>query len=60
VTKYLQLAGIHDASVHALRHNFAAHHVKKGTSLASMRAAPGHESLATTSLYVGLAREQMD
>ena len=60
VTKYFQQAGIHDASVHALRHTFATHHVKKGTSLASVRAALGHESLATTSLYVGLAREQMD
>jgi site-specific recombinase XerD len=60
VTKYLQQAGILDASVHALRHTFATHHVKKGTSLASVRAALGHESLATTSLYVGLAREQMD
>jgi site-specific recombinase XerD len=60
VTKYVQQAGIHDASVHALRHTFATQHVKKGTSLASVRAALGHESLATTSLYVGLAREQMD
>jgi site-specific recombinase XerD len=60
VTKHLTAAGIHDASVHALRHTFATHHVKKGTSLASVRAALGHESLATTSLYVGLAREQMD
>jgi site-specific recombinase XerD len=60
VTKYLAVAGIQGASVHALRHTFATHHVKKGTSLASVRAALGHESLATTSLYVGLAREQMD
>ena len=36
------------------------HHVKKGTSLASVRTALGHEILATTSLCVGLAREQMD
>jgi len=60
VTKYTALAGISDASPHALRHTFATHHVRKGTSLASVRAALGHESLATTSLYVGLAREQMD
>ena len=60
VAKYAAAAGITDASPHALRHTFATHHVKKGTSLASVRAALGHESLATTSLYVGLAREQMD
>jgi integrase/recombinase XerC len=60
VAKYAAMAGITDASPHALRHTFATHHVKKGTSLASVRAALGHENLATTSLYVGLAREQMD
>src|SRR5690242_321791 len=60
VAKYARQAGIRDASPHALRHTFATHHVRKGTSLASVRAALGHENLATTSLYVGLAREQMD
>ena len=60
VAKYAAAAGITDASPHALRHTFATQHVKKGTSLASVRAALGHENLATTSLYVGLAREQMD
>jgi integrase/recombinase XerC len=60
ITKYAVVAGIPEASPHALRHTFATHHVRKGTSLASVRAALGHESLATTSLYVGLAREQMD
>src|SRR5215213_9824080 len=60
ITKYAAAAGIPDASPHTLRHTFATHHVRKGTSLASVRAALGHENLATTSLYVGLAREQMD
>ena len=60
VAKYAAAAGISDVSPHALRHTFATQHVKQGTSLASVRAVLGHESLATTSLYVGLAREQMD
>ncbi len=60
VAKYATAAGITDASPHSLRHTFATHHVRKGTSLPSVRAALGHESLATTSIYVGLAREQMD
>jgi site-specific recombinase XerD len=60
VAKYSAAAGIPDASPHVLRHTFATHHVCKGTSLASVRTALGHENLATTSLYVGLAREQMD
>ena len=60
VGKYLEEAGIAGASTHALRHTFATHHVKKGTKLDVVRQALGHESLATTSVYVGLAREVMD
>jgi integrase/recombinase XerC len=60
VAKYLNEAGIPGASTHALRHTFATHHVRKGTKLDVVRQALGHESLATTSVYVGLAREVMD
>jgi site-specific recombinase XerD len=60
VAKYLAEAGIAGASTHALRHTFATHHVRKGTNLDVVRQALGHESLATTSVYVGLAREVMD
>jgi integrase/recombinase XerC len=60
VGKYLAEAGIAGASAHALRHTFATHHVRKGTKLDVVRQALGHESLATTSVYVGLAREAMD
>jgi integrase/recombinase XerD len=58
--KYAAPAGITDAPPHSLRHIFAIHHIKKGTSLASGRTALGDENLATRSLYIGLAREQMD
>ena len=60
VRQYLAEAGIPDASTHALRHTFAMHHVTKGTKLDVGRQALGHESLATTSVYVGLPREVMD
>lgn len=60
VAKYLAEAAIPGASTHALRHTFATHHVRKGTKLDVVRQALGHESLATTSVYVGLAREVMD
>jgi len=60
VGKYLKEAGIAGASTHALRHTFATHHVRKGTKLDVEHQALGHESLATTSVYVGLAREVMD
>ena len=60
VSKYLQEAGILGASVHTLRHTFGTHSVKRGTNLRVIQEALGHASLETTSLYVGLAREEMD
>ena len=60
VAKSLNQAGIGGATVHTLRHAFAAQHVKRGTKLDVVRQALGHESLATTSLYVELARDVMD
>ncbi len=48
------------ATVHTLQHTFATHSVKKGTKLDVIRKALGHSSLATTSIYVDLAREVMD
>lgn len=60
VAKYLRQARIAAASVHSLRHTFATHMVKKGTRLDVVRQALGHESLKTTSIYVELARDEMD
>lgn len=60
VEKYLTAAGITGASVHSLRHTFATHQTRRGTKLDVVRQALGHESLATTSIYVELAREVMD
>ncbi len=53
-------ARIYGASVHSLRHTFATQMVKKGTKLDVVRKALGHSSLKTTSIYVDLAREEMD
>jgi integrase/recombinase XerC len=60
VKKYLDEAGIEDASVHTLRHTFATHHVAKGTSLRTVQEALGHQDLKATSAYVSLAREVMN
>jgi len=60
VNKYFDEAGIHRASVHSLRHTFGTHMVKRGTNLRVVQEAMGHKDLKTTSLYVGLAREQMN
>jgi site-specific recombinase XerD len=59
VKKYLDDAGIQNASVHSLRHSFATHHVAKGTSLRTIQEALGHTDLKTTSIYVSMAKEAM-
>jgi Phage integrase family len=56
VSKYVREAGITGASVHTLRHTFATHQVKLGTSIKAVQDALGHSSLKTTTIYVSLAR----
>jgi site-specific recombinase XerD len=60
VKRHMAEAGIERASVHPLRHSFATHHVRQGTSLHVLQEALGHASLETTSIYVHLARGLMD
>ena len=57
VTKYLDEAGIKGASVHTLRHTMATHHVARGTDLKTIQETLGHADLATTSIYVSLAKK---
>lgn len=59
VAKYLNEAGIKNASVHTLRHSFATHHVAQGTSLRTIQEALGHSDLKTTSIYVSTAKPAM-
>ncbi len=56
VDKYLTEAGIEGASVHTLRHTMATHHVARGTDLKTVQETLGHASLATTTIYVSLAK----
>lgn len=57
VAKYLQEIGVEGASVHTLRHTMATHHVARGTDLKTVQETLGHADLATTALYVSLARK---
>ena len=57
VRKYLDEAGIKGASVHTLRHTMATHHVARGTDLKTLQETLGHADLATTSIYVSLAKK---
>jgi len=56
VEKYLKEADIEGASVHTLRHTMATHHVARGTDLKTVQETLGHKSLATTTIYVSLAK----
>ena len=60
VGKYLSEAGIHGASVRSLRHTFGVHAVRRGTKLRVVQEVLGCSSFKTTSIYVSLAREDMD
>ncbi|MDH3674373.1 MAG: tyrosine-type recombinase/integrase [Anaerolineae bacterium] len=57
VEKYMQEAGIEGASVHTMRHTFGTHHAAKGTDLKVIQETLGHNNLATTSIYVSLAKK---
>jgi integrase/recombinase XerD len=56
VKKYMTEAGIEGASVHTLRHTMATHHVARGTDLKTVQETLGHADLATTTIYVSLAK----
>lgn len=60
IKKYLDEAGIEDASVHTLRHTWATHHVRQGTNIKTVQAILGHESLETTNVYISLAKKEME
>jgi site-specific recombinase XerD len=57
VSKHLQAANIKGASVHTLRHTMATHHIARGTDLKTIQETLGHADLATTSIYVSLAKK---
>jgi integrase/recombinase XerC len=51
-----QISGIQKhATPHTLRHSFATHLVENGVDLETVRELLGHESLATTGVYLQLA-----
>lgn len=56
VAKYLREAEIKGASVHTLRHTMATHHIARGTDLKTVQETLGHANLATTAMYVQLAK----
>lgn len=52
IKRYLDLAGIEDATVNDLRHTFIAHHLKRGASLVLVSKIAGHRRISTTEKYL--------
>lgn len=52
IKRYLELAGIEDATVNDLRHTFIAHHLKRGASLVLVSKIAGHRRISTTEKYL--------
>ena len=49
-----------ELTVHCGRHSFVSHALAGGKSLAEVRQAAGHASVATTNLYVHLCTDDDD
>jgi integrase/recombinase XerD len=55
--KYLNKAGIENASIQTLRHTFGAQHIAKGTSTKTIQDVMGLKDVRSTAVYQTLARE---
>lgn len=52
IKRYMELAGIEDATINDLRHTFIAQHLKRGASLVLVSKIAGHRRLSTTEKYL--------
>ncbi len=59
VKKYGKLAGRPELSPHDLRHSFAERLTEKGASLRVVQELMGHESIATTQVYIGVTANHL-
>ncbi len=58
IREYLHTAGIRGASVHTLRHTFAAQRAERGGSLKELQQVLGHRDRRSTSIYASFVRSR--
>ncbi|WP_454623022.1 tyrosine-type recombinase/integrase [Brucella anthropi] len=52
----VRLAGLHDCTIHTLRHTHATRLVQNGLSIQEVKAVLGHSDIRTTMRFVHLER----
>ena len=55
ISKYVNKAGLSQATIKTLRHSFATHHLIKGTPIHQVKDCLGHKWLRSTEVYTDMA-----